>query len=72
MSSGNHIVDSADRELDRKGRCSCGGEFESVEWCQDSGEECDPNCGVILLTEPCCMSVDKLRCKKCGSVVDVA
>ena len=45
MSSGNHMVDGADKALSR-GDCACGGSWEAIEWCEQHAEECffGPNC----------------------------
>ena len=70
MNSGNHLADQADRERDRADRCSCGGYLDSVTWCNDQNCECYKSCPTNIPMLPCYMAEEKLRCRRCGVVVE--
>ena len=69
MSSGNHIADQADRDRDRRGRCSCGGELVEIDWCSEKNCECYKSCEHNIPLMPCYQAELKLKCRRCGLVV---
>ncbi len=53
--------------------CSCGGSWEEVEWCELHNEACalgDYCAHNVFSRSGCEFQKDKLRCKKCGVIVD--
>lgn len=72
MSSGNSMVDGADKELSR-GDCACGGDWDPIDWCALHNEEC-------LYKEFCAMELpnlagcperkEMLKCSRCGARVE--
>ena len=70
MSSGNHMVDGADRELDRRGRCSCGGQLVEIDWCSEQNCECYKECSHNIPKMPGYQAETKLKCRRCRAIVD--
>lgn len=70
MSSGNHMVDQGERDMDRRGRCSCGGSLAEIDWCSEQDCECYKSCDRNIPAMPCYMAETKLKCRRCEVIVD--
>ena len=67
--SGNHMVDGADKELDKQGKCVCGSDnWETIDWCSGADEECKGPCEYSA-HPPCCdLRQCREKCKNCGHI----
>lgn len=52
----------------QEGKCSCGGDMETIDWCKARNKSCqDSQCGVLDDDIPDCNElVEKEVCDKCG------
>lgn len=72
MGSGNSMADQSDRKRDNQDRCSCGGYMDEVEWCDPENEICDKACPIYNSVTLCAAAITKMKCRKCGAMVDAA
>jgi len=69
---GNAVQVQGDRTYQSRGQCSCGGELETVAWCDLNANKCDEGECPSYHSGEC--EQDELRegmwCKKCGAVME--
>ncbi len=61
--SGNHLVTIKDED---RGGCDCGGDWEEIDWCDETSCECaKDNCDNYTPNFDCPNRKTRLRCQDC-------
>jgi len=54
------------------GTCkTCKGKLELIDWCEPENMVCEQDCGNNLEDKDCMVMEERLRCERCGIILEV-
>lgn len=65
----NHMIHDEDKILSKGDKCSCGGSWTEIDWCEQDRCPCEQGCGANLEDKDCPMIETRLLCRRCGVIV---